>query len=228
MKVNLLAKPVWKTSSEVKLCSFVVRNKDLGNIRAKILDLLDCHYATKLYAENGTELGKDFFGLMPDENRMYDFSMETAKDYREKFRLGELMRLVSIMEMFENRIKTMELFSRSTALYFHAKYGFKANIKQFIHRDKTLNSIAEDMQQENLAAKAKFLIKQVQGARTGEELRNLCKITSKLADEYLEKTKGERMPLEHGFDMIITREDILREKDYFNELFKNHGIDYKI
>ena len=31
-----------------------------------------------------------------------------------------------------------------------------------------------------------------------------------------------------GFDMKLNKNDILQQKDRFNDLFEKHGIDYKI
>ena len=234
MDIKPLTKPVWKTFLDAKLCSFTLPKKDLGVLRTEVSHLRDANFATNIFAENGERLGKDFFAIYPQNKKMFDFNIETAKNYRNKFRIGELLRLVSIMEMFENKINYMQLYSRETAIYFHAKYGFKSDITRFSHRDKTLETIAGDARFVDLAQKAKAIIKEVERCRVSVRLRELCKITSKLTDEYMQRvqllSKDElnAHPFKEGFDMILTKETVLEKKDMFNKLFKQHGIDYKI
>lgn len=234
VKMNFLSKPVWKNFSDVKLCSFSLNKQGLGEISANVSHRRDNYYLTTLAAKDGKTLGTDSFGMYPEEKRMFDFDITTLPFFRGKFRLGELMRLISIMEMFENNLEFMELYSRETAINFHAKYGFRPDIKRFLHRDMTLKTISEDIRFEELSQKAKFLIDKVKSSTRGEELRNLCRLTSKLADEYLQKVKNlqiqeQKMFLfKEGFDMKLNKNDILQQKDRFNDLFEKHGIDYKI
>lgn len=232
--VNFLSKPVWKNFSNLKLCSLSINKKELGEICAKVSHQKDDYYLTTLSAKSGAILGTDSFGMYPEEKRMFDFDITTNFPFRGKFRIGELMRLVSIMEMFENHLDSMGLYSRETAINFHAKYGFRPDIKKFMHMDLTLDTISQDTRYEELAQKAKFLIGRVKLAETSAELRNLCRLTSKLADEYLQKIKvlkseeQKLFPFKIGFDMKLNKDDIVHDKDRFNDLFRIHGIDYKI
>ncbi len=234
IKINSLSKPVWKQFSNVKLCSLSLNKKELGSIAANVSHKKDDYYMTTLSSKNGEILGTDCFGLYPQEQSMFDFDINTKLNLRRKFRIGELMRLISIIEMFENHINTIKLYSTETAVSFHAKYGFKADIKRFMHRDKVLETIANDTRFNNLAQKAELLIKQVQECKTPAGLRELCKLTSELTDEYLEKIKflsfaeQKLHPFKEGFDMKLSKENVLQEKDRFNILFEKHGIDYKI
>ena len=155
VKMNFLSKPVWKNFSDVKLCSFSLNKQGLGEISANVSHRRDNYYLTTLAAKDGKTLGTDSFGMYPEEKRMFDFDITTLPFFRGKFRLGELMRLISIMEMFENNLEFMELYSRETAINFHAKYGFRPDIKRFLHRDMTLKTISEDIRFEELSQKAK-------------------------------------------------------------------------
>ena len=232
MDIKSLGKPIWNNCLGVKLCSLSLHKKEFGEIQAEIRHIRDYNYATNIFAQNGARLGKDYFAIYPEEKRMFDFNIETSKNYRGKFRIGELMRLISIMEMIENKIKTMQLYSRESAVLFHAKYGFQSDIRQFSHRDNTLNAISKDTRFKDLAQKAKLLVKQLQECLTGAENRELCRLTSKLADEYINRVKSvsakENPKFNQGFDMILHRETVLSQREKFNELFKRHGIDYKI
>ena len=234
VKINSLSKPLWKTLSGVKLCSLKLEKPELGKIRAEVSHLKDYNYAINLFTSNGTRIGKEFFGLYPDENRIFGFNIETLKSFRGKFRLGELLRLISIMEMIENKINLFQIFSKDTAVYFHFRYGFKPDIRQFAHRDNNLETISNDSRFPDFAQTAKILIKKIHEHSGGEEMRKICKLTSVLTEEYMKRVKQlnpqeqKLHPFTFGFDMKLTKEDVLKEKDLFNRLFKNHGIDYTI
>ena len=105
VKMNFLSKPVWKNFSDVKLCSFSLNKQGLGEISANVSHRRDNYYLTTLAAKDGKTLGTDSFGMYPEEKRMFDFDITTLPFFRGKFRLGELMRLISIMEMFENNLE---------------------------------------------------------------------------------------------------------------------------
>ena len=232
VKINPLSKPIWKYESDVKLCSLLLKRKEFGKIRAEVSHLRDDHYATNLFSQNGERLGKEFWGLYPQDKRIFLFNIETAKDYRKIFRIGELLRLISIMEMFENKIEKMQLYSKETAVYFHSKYNFKPEIRQFEQRDKTLEVIAGDNTFEDLQMKADFLQKNIKECKTSAGLRELCCMAAELTAEYLERVKNipseSRKSFGTGIDMCLQKENILQEKDKYNKLFEKHGIDYKI
>ena len=65
--------------------------------------------------------------------------------------------------------------------------------------------------------------------------KNLKK-ASDIVTEYIEKVNTKKLSQEEreeygfpsGFDMVLTREKILENKDFFNTLFKKYKVDYQI
>ena len=86
--------------------------------------------------------------------------IEVLPEYRQhNYFFGELLRLASIIELLENKLKQIEIYSKNTAVYFHSKYKFKPAIKNFNERDKVLESIIENEMNgyEDLRLRAKVL-----------------------------------------------------------------------
>ena len=44
----------------------------------------------------------------------------------------------------------------------------------------------------------------------------------------LPKEKLAFYPFDYGFNMKLTKENVIKNMDFFNNLFKKHGINYKI
>lgn len=229
--VKILTKPNWRMNSGAKLCSFSLHKEVLGNIKTKVLHERDFNYVTKLIGEAGENLGRDHFYMSPKEHLMVDFDMKTEDKYRGKYRLGELLRLISIMQMIENNIKKVELYSRENAVIFHAKYGFKSNIRRFFHRDSILEQIIHDKRFEDLSQRAKYIQERI--AKDGDNfIQEAFQRTSILTDDYIQRIKNlpqaESNSFKHGFDMKLEKKFILENKAKFNEMFIRQGLDYQI
>lgn len=237
--LNHFTKPHWQTLPlGTKLCTLNLKSRDAGDIcvevsRIKKYNYETNDYETNLYTKTRELAGKEVFWLSPEKKEMVGCNIEIRRVFRGKH-LGELLRLVSIIEMVENKVSQMQIFSRESAVYFHSKYGFEPNIKRFFERDNALESIATNPMFVDLAQKAKFLINRVKECTSNEGLRELCRMTSELTDEYLKRVrlsnlqKSNLHPFKYGFAMKLSMENILQEKDWFNILFEKHGIDYKI
>lgn len=187
----------------------------------------------------GKLLGHELMSLEKDKNKkIFGFIMEVEEDYRRKksFRIGELLRLASIMEMVENKSPHIRIYSKETAVYFHTKYKFEPNITAFTERDLALQTIMKDQspQFKDLSEKAEIIFDEALDAiGNGEKQRDLCKKTNILLKEYLEraikdKEPEKKHPFFNGFDMILKKETIDKYKVFFNKLFEQQGIDYKI
>lgn len=187
----------------------------------------------------GKLLGHELMSLEKDKNKkIFGFIMEVEEDYRRKksFRIGELLRLASIMEMVENKSPHIRIYSKETAVYFHTKYKFEPNITAFTERDLALQTIMKDQtpQFKDLSEKAEILFDEaIDTIGNGERQRDLCKKTNVLLKEYLERAVKDKQPDKnhpffYGFDMILKKETIEKYKEFFNKLFEQQGIDYKI
>ena len=63
--------------------------------------------------------------------------------------------------------------------------------------------------------------------------RALCKDTNALLKKYIQRAlldekPDKQHPFSFGFDMILKRDTVIENKDFFNSIFERQGIDYKI
>ena len=230
-----LSKPIWQDN----LCSLLIKHKCLGNISAKIhkLDGKNSNYVTLITDTAGNCIGFNSFSINTDSKFLEGFDMNTYYKYRNKnYGIGRLMRLISIMLMLKNKLNSIKIYSKHTAVYFHAKHKFEPAITRFEDRDWVLQSIAEDSspEMETFSQKAKNYIKNLTKLRRVDMLQSTLQFTSSLADEYIKavlnlgNNQYKEHPFKYGFDMLLTKNKILKNKDFFDNLFKQTGIDYKI
>lgn len=184
------------------------------------------------------KLGHELLSL--ENNKTKDitgFDIKVEDEYRRKsFRIGELLRLGSIMEMMENKSSHIKITSKNTAVYFHGKYKFEPDITAFNERDCVLKSIIKDTSPnfEDFNTRAQKLLQEaVETKDNAPNQRDLCTRTNALVKEYIERALLEekpekKHPFNYGFNMILRSKTVEQFKDFFNKIFENQGIDYKI
>lgn len=183
----------------------------------------------------GKSLGHEIFSIDNEQRTMFGFMIETLPEYRQKgYGFGELMRLSSIITMLENHIKQLDIVSKDTAIYFHSKYKFAPSNTQFDTRNKILESIIKNNKNplDEISKRALEFIERLKHTPSAEEQRAITRETNTLTKSYIEKVMSQNTQKEHPFDctmdMRLTSQNIIKNKDFFNELFKKHGIDYEI
>lgn len=221
-----------------KLCDIVAHSKHLGNLKLETDQYYDVseRYVTKLKDETNNVLGYEIFSFENFDNSMFGYSIRVNPDLRQKgLHLGELLRLSSIVEMFENQAEKLKIYSKDTAIYFHSKYKFQPSIDNFKDRDKALDSIVQNPKNgmEEIIDSAKKLIEKIKNSTTPEEQRAAIPQTNKIAKQYIEQVLASKEgykthPFDYGMGMELTKDSVLKNKDFFNELFQKHGIDYKV
>lgn len=184
------------------------------------------------------KFGKEIISMDNNNKAMNGFDIIVEPAYRKKgYNLGELLRLFSVMEMHKNKSPFIKIYSKDTAIYFHSKYKFIPCNRTFTDRNRMLNSMANDSSAEfsDLALKAENLAKLAKTYKNdAEKQRALCIDTNNLAIEYINRAmeKEKKPNIKHSFfygmDMILTRENLEKNKDFYNKLFEKHGIDYQI
>lgn len=240
--INQLRKPIWKTvyteSTPNSLCNLSCLNSTAGELTVKNTRQRGYNkFLAELKNNDGEKLGSDLFGIYPEDKKIFDFNMEIKPQYRQKnLFFGELLKIKGIIEMLENKFKTIELTSKETAVYFHSKFLFEPNIKSFTQRDYALKTIANNRQSgfEEFSNRAELIQESIRNREDNETKRNLCKITTDLVQEYINKvlSSGKDNYKNHLFefpiDMVLTKEKVEQNSTFFNNLFKKHGIDYNI
>ena len=140
------------------------------------------------------------------------------------------------MGIMENGISEFEIHSKNSAIYFHSKYKFEPAITNFEERNSALLSIIRNSKKEGyeeLKEEAEEILEIAYRDTSSETQRRLCKETNSLAKRYIQKvleTKDEykNHPFDNGMRMILRRREIVENKDFFNNLYAKHRIDYKI
>ncbi len=232
-----LVKPIWKYSDNklLQIPKFELEHKTLGKLRVNVYNHANNlnNFSCKITDTKNEKLGINTFGLNENKNVLLGFYMQTHIGYRGEG-LGELLRLISIMILDKNKNNAIDIFSKEGAIYFHAKYKFVPNVKAFIERNFALKDIASDKTPElkKIALEAGKLLDKISYTKDSAELRNINKPANKCIKEYIGKVIKNGNINEHkfnyGFEMQLNNENIIKNKEFFNELFKKHGIDYKL
>ena len=195
------------------------------------------NWIIKIKNSLGKLMGFEIVKMAPQEDVIKGLTMEVPPEYRHKgFRFGELLRLFSIIEMNENKNSCLNLYSRPGAIYFHSKYKFEPNNFYLPERDMMLMTISKDEGFPELAERAKSLQERIMTQYSDTDAQQIfCQEANLLAKEYISKALAQdrelaylEHPFEQGFSMTLTRENLLKNKDFFNQCFKKYGIDYKV
>ena len=226
-----------------KLCSFNVKNPILGDLQVNTRMEYNSGFR-RLFIEltNAQKkvLGREELSIIDEYGKMIGLSIQVEPEYRNNnkrnYHFGEILRLASIIEMIENKKNIFKIFSRDTAIYFHSKYKFEPDITSFEERNHALESISMDnsLGFEDNKATAQKLLEKANSNITTKEQRQLCNQTNALLKEYIKriqrlgKDEYKLHPFTRGMDMVLTHDRVIRNRAYFNELFKKHGIDYTI
>lgn len=238
----MLTKPIFKDAKNhyiSKVFSLRVNNPNLKDLSINFEDKFAEHnnLITSIMNTKGDILATEDSCVDLDQNRINGLWINVKPKYRNNnYRLGELLRLVSIIGMLENKINSIKIFSKDKAIYFHSKYKFAADFTIFQERNNALKKLAEtespDMK--NYRYEAEKLLQQINETEDASIQRKLCKPSSALLTEFIQKVLSlgreeyKKYPFDNGMAMILTRKNILENRDFFNELFKRHGIDYSI
>lgn len=216
-----------------------LHNEKAGDIFVNTVENKDGYNRFRLEIKNscGKPLAHEIVGIDKTTNIMTGYDILVEPEYRNrKYRFGELLRLLSVMLMRENNCPAIKITSKDTAVYFHGKYKFAPDNKRFDDRDKMLETIAQDKAAgfDDLSKKAENLQSAVKNSKDdSQKLRDLCVETNKLAKEYIERALQDDFPEKNhafktGMYMVLTKEAVEDNKDFFNNLYKKHGIDYTV
>ncbi len=238
-----LKKVEWKNcdfNDERKMFdTFSLQHNIFGNLNVSIRKYEDGFNRWIIEIKNSLNklFGQEILSMEKETKNMIGYNIVVEPEYRyQGHRFGELLRLFSVMEMNENKAKQLKIFSKGSAVYFHSKYKFvPCNIK-FFDRDMALEAMSKDSSENfaDLKQRAKEISDAVlKNKSDSAKQRELCRQTNTLTKEYIKRALQEpdassKHAFDYGMDMVLTREEILENKDFFNNLFKKYNIDYSI
>lgn len=231
-----LAKPNWNLSESVQLCSLKLEHSKLGQISANVHRVEGKYLRFKSEIFNSTKepIGFDEFSMIDMlHGSMSDLYIESRKDLQGKdFGIGKLLRLISVMEMLKNKINVMKLYSVNTAVYFHSKFGFEPKISCAQERDAALFSIAEHPAFKDLYSKAEQYSQNIasENSNPAEMRPKINSLTKEFIDRVLKLGKGEykNYPFDWGMDMQLSDKKIGEMHEFYNQAYKDCGIDYRV
>lgn len=155
--------------------------------------------------------------------------------------LGEIMRLASIIDVIENNLGKIKIFSLNEAIPFHLKYKFRPEILTYDSMMNILNKIAsvKEPSMKEFSKKADDIFDDIfiNGAINNEH--NYYTELPDFIVSYVNKMKEEHLPwnsslssagmnFKEDLSMSLTIKDIKENKSFFNNLFDKHEIDYRI
>lgn len=199
-----------------------------------------CSFMTQILDKNKKPAAFQLFNVNYFSKYLYGKNMELNDPLKRNtgLRYGETLWLTGIMEMFQNGLNEIRIFAAKEAPFFHAKYKFvpnmteKEEISKFLEWTQDLKS----NEFENIKQNALKLLEQVNKEKNVNiSDPGLIEDINNLANEFIQTAlMKQKHPEEQfktvakGMDMILTKENIEKNREFFNELYKKHGIDYKI
>lgn len=148
---------------------------------------------------------------------------------------GTVLHLAKIITMLENNCTEIQIKSINTAVIFHAKNGFRSNLqnKKECHYAliTMINAIFKSEELAVPASKASDILTKLNWSTDevnevfNEFLDIICKLPKEISNSIHFKTSGMQDVL---YGMKLTKEDVLKNKDFYNNLFKKYCIDYQI
>lgn len=199
-------------------------------------------YATVIKNEYCDEFARNNFDINIENKVLSNGNMDVKEIKNREKGFGAVMHLNNIIELFENDLDKIELFSTGSAIPFHAKYKFepilnnKDTIEDFLYLISLKDSSEFPEIEQPVKAAGKYLdeIHYTGGyyCLNKDKLKYAKDIVISYIDainsKKLTPAQREKYGFESGIEMVLTKEKILENKDFFNSLFKSHGIDYKI
>lgn len=184
------------------------------------------HFFTTLRSSNKSTVGTHSYFI--DSDIMYGLKMETDLAQRNRG-FGEFMRLISLITMKENHLKEIKIESLLPAIPFHRKYFFEPDIERNPFPIKILlGNIKDDVTlPEQFRTSAKDLLQRPQENFT----QKINQLIAKIIDKKLFSRQHLSTPSGYKYctiPMRLTSGTLNRNRDFFNALFKKHGIDYEI
>ncbi|MBE7709817.1 MAG: hypothetical protein E7Z93_05140 [Cyanobacteria bacterium SIG32] len=212
-----------------KLCSFEVDHPKYNQLNVTTTKQKRGKYSIEVGSTNNLKLAKEDFYIYPKENELYGANIRTHANYRHHS-LGEISRVASIITMLQNNLDRIKIYSIGDAVMFHHKYKFEPNITDRSDAIRVLKYIMDSKFDEYKDPAQLIFIKSTSvDGDYSEFLAKTNEFTKQFLDDIITNKKYDNRTFEHwNLDMVLTREKVLENKDFFNNLLKKHNIEYAI
>ena len=199
-------------------------------VRAKVDD---AWFLFNVQNKKGISLGKCSSNTNWVDSVLYNSTIENLDSKHSLKGVGSVMHLGQIIVLLENpKFDSINLFSLGSSVFFHAKLKFKPDITYYEELVSNLKEIlrhSDDKRfSKNIQEAKKFL------KYSTSEIKTNINEGNAILDRYIQNVlanklhKDENFSFNSGFEMMLTKKDVIENKDYYNSLFKKYGIDYQI
>ena len=152
-----------------------------------------------------------------------------------KKEIGEILNLASLITFKENSFPSFDIFAFRSSIQFYAKYGFNIfseNINEIINNLKFLTEL-KGTKFINTRISASHFMKQLSNTTDKNYKLRYAELSNNLVSEHLRTLAREgevvdKYNLCSHTHMRFTTPDMLKNKDYLNELLDKHKINYEI
>lgn len=194
----------------------------------------DNDFSIKIDDNDFNEIGTSVLSIKNNKT-IYNDNIDVNSERRKYAGAGSIMTLGEIITMLENNMEKIELHSLGQAVYFHSKFKFRPaltsadDLKDYIAGDVMIRE--SDKKFEKVCNMAKQWLNKDKSSKSSE---NYISEGNNILYQYLQTVNANKLnrhrefEIYPGFDMVLTRQNILDDKNYFNNLFKKFGIDYQI
>lgn len=183
--------------------------------------------------KEGRHLGISTSNTIKDNGTLYNNIIQNLHQDWNVQGVGSAMRLGQIIILLENpKMNKIKLFSMGNAVFFHSKFKFKPAIT-----DK--QELTEKLEDILVHSNDTRFSKNVEDVKTflsnnAPSKKDYIKNGNEILNKYLQNVvknnlhKDIKFHIYSGFDMELTKKDIINNKDFYNNLFNKFGIDYQI
>ena len=187
-------------------------------------------------------LSQNEFSIDLKNKTLEDETMRVFDINDRKKGYGAIMHLNNIIEVLENDLEKIELFSLQEAILFHAKYKFQPKVKNY----EDIRDIMFCISQKNCdnfpelkkitQKAANFFDSLFFMTMFDDKNKNIIQEANDIIQEYFDMINSKKLSISEqeyyalntSIDMFLTKDRILKNKDFFNKLFEKYNIDYKI
>lgn len=171
------------------------------------------------------QLGYHDYKINLTNNILEGEYIQVEKKKRHKG-IGEILKLASLIEMKKNNLDKMTLYSVPDAIKFHAKFGFTPDINYTAPIPLLLKGIKENTLYNDLSIQACELLERISVEFINKD--NLKKV-NELLIEYINRCLKDNTPVfNRKINMVLTKEKINSNAEFYNTLFEKHGINFTI
>lgn len=218
----------WKKESQEIFETFRLKNSKKRDIFVSVAESLSLSGDYKISIKDRffRELGTEDIYFNKSKKAIEGLSINTKRSQR-KNGYGEILRLMSVMMMMKNKQPGIEIFALDKAVIFHSKYKFQPAFTFISDTRSYLKKIAK-VSEPSLQS----FVKEAKELRTQLQSPDLENKVLSLIQRFLEKINQDKLKIKtdelFDINMVLKKEDVLRNKDFYNALYKKHGINFHI